>query len=144
LVVVGFGALGLLPGASSAQEGFDAAGKWASAEEVTDQSDGELGRTWQIRDVQWVDRRTLSGRVALVGVKFLSVGRFEARIVDSKVVSGVLFDRDGKEVGEFEAEISETGLIGRFAGNTGEAGELSWEVADPQRLEALFSFAVEE
>jgi len=77
-------------------------------------------------------------------VRFLSVGRFEARIVDSKGVSGVLFDREGNAVGEFEAQISDRDLVGRFAGNTGEAGELSWEVADPQRLEALFRFAAEE
>ena len=76
--------------------------------------------TWHMRDVKWSGKRTISGRLALVGAQFMRVGGVEAEVVDKERIEGTISNQAGDEVGLLRAQVTEKGLLGEFVSSSDE------------------------
>jgi len=93
-------------------------------------------RSWHVRNVE-VSGTTASGRLALVGASFLSVGRFRGALLPGGRFEGTLTDDDGREVATVSAHLTPDGIRGELRAANGETGQWLWRAPGPAALQIL-------
>jgi len=95
-----------------------------------DQRSVETLATWFVTDVVQ-DGEKISGRVALVGMPGISIGRFAGRVRENGWVGGTITDESGRRYAIVRGELVSSGVEGIFRLRGGVPGEWEWTTDAP-------------
>jgi hypothetical protein len=125
---------------AGAQPLVGAGGSWRvieAAPETTRLAASDAQHTWHVCDVHR-DGNVLSGRIALVGASFISIGRFYGHVSATGRFAGNITDSEGTRVATVHGEITTNGLVGEFAATNGDRGEWAWTAPSAAAWMALY------
>lgn len=105
-------------------------------------TDAPAAESWHVTDIK-VDGHAATGRIALVGASFLSVGDFFLALDDAGTLDGRITDETGTEVAAVAGTVTPTGAEGRFDAYNGESGTWSWNAPSAAQFQTMRQTLVE-
>ncbi len=97
---------------------------------------GDEQRKWFVTEVKQ-DGRQVSGRLAMVGASFMSIGRFDVTVSPGGHFAGTVVDEDAKQVATVEGRVTRHGIKGAFTAVNDEIGDFSWAAPLPDAWNSI-------
>ena len=102
-------------------ETLHGSGDWGEEKDAL----ARVAQRWNVDALHYADDR-ISGRIAVSGSPLIESANVDGQL-SGRGVRGKLLDDEGKELAEFDGQLTPAGAAGKYRALNGEVGDWYWE-----------------